>query len=134
MEFRYLLWTNIRKLAYNDLQRGTKKIPKLKLDLVDSNSYSSMKVNLATQVLSSSVGGILRKDYPGNNATATFCEMLVRFFDCLNVRSQHEGKRGRNEFKMAYYIILPYLDLWKKETDTCPGNFSSSECEKMFLS
>ena len=80
-----LLRGHIRKLAYDDLNRGCKKIPKLSLDHVDLTSYSVMKVKLAAQVLSTSVANLLRKDYQDTKVTAEYCEKMNNFFDCLNV-------------------------------------------------
>ena len=51
-------------------------------------SYSVMHVNLAAQVLSKTMAVALRKLSPSDSeATATFCEMIDSFSDCLNVRS-----------------------------------------------
>ena len=47
-----------------------------------------MRVNLAAQVLSSSVATVLRSFGPAEaTARARYCEMIDGFFDCLNVRS-----------------------------------------------
>ena len=47
----------------------------------------NVRLALAAQVLSSTVSNVL-KEYGPRDAvgTATFCEMINKFFDCLNVR------------------------------------------------
>ena len=51
-----------------------------------------MSVSLAAQVLSQTVANVLKHYYSdATHATATFCENLDKFFDCINVRNQTEG-------------------------------------------
>jgi hypothetical protein len=58
-----------------------------------------MKVRLAAQVLRSTVATALRRHHLNGEAeeTAKFCEMVNKFFDCLNTRSTTEHTRKRNE-------------------------------------
>lgn len=47
-----------------------------------------MVIKYTALVLGKNVVSILRKlESPENNGTATYCEMIDNFFDCLNVRS-----------------------------------------------
>ena len=39
---------------------------------------------------------------PKAAGTAKFCEMLDKFFDCLNVKNLEEGRQKRNVFKSPY--------------------------------
>ena len=51
-------------------------------------SYSVMNVRLATQILTNSVSVVLKNfGSPDATATAVFCDMFDKFFDCLNVRN-----------------------------------------------
>ena len=67
--------------------------------------YMYMSYNMFThmQVLSSSVANALRVTLRDQAAaTAHFCEMFDKFFDCLNVSNFDAGKRSRNVFKSPY--------------------------------
>ena len=65
-----------------------------------------MRVNLAAQVLTASMAAVLRSFGPVEvAATATYCEMIDGFFDCLNVRSTTEHQRRRKPF------LAPYRDV-----------------------
>ena len=69
--------------------------PKLSRNRLDITAYSCMKVNLAAQVLSSTVA--LEMMYDDNvTETVNFIRMMNRFFDCLNVRNLYEGRNKRN--------------------------------------
>ena len=47
-----------------------------------------MRVNLAAQVLSETVGNVLNNFGPEEaEGTGQFCIMMDKFFDCLNVRN-----------------------------------------------
>ena len=62
-----------------------------------------MNVRLAVQLLSDSVGKILKEYYPESmHATAVLCENMDRFFDSLNVRNQVEGVKKQKQFLLPY--------------------------------
>uniref|UniRef100_A0A1X7VIT5 Transposable element P transposase-like GTP-binding insertion domain-containing protein n=1 Tax=Amphimedon queenslandica TaxID=400682 RepID=A0A1X7VIT5_AMPQE len=63
---------------------------KLKYEHVHLNSYSKMRVDLASQVLSETVSCALKED--GHAELAKFVEYFDHFFDCLNVSSISAGK------------------------------------------
>ena len=81
-----------------------------------------------------------------NILLSCFLYLLIRFFDCLNVRSTTEHKRRRNGFLAPYTItedgrfdwlqntFLAYLDAWYEATQGRPGNFSGDDRSRMFLS
>ena len=122
------------------MNNGLKLIPKLTLKHVQLNPYSIMKVHLATQVPSESVSNIFSNYYPdAAHATAEFCKFMDMFFDCLNVRNQHEGNtHTKKEYLKPYREIddarfiwlenefLPYLANWKENTENKPGNVSQN--------
>ena len=87
-----------------DQENGLKLLHRITSDHVRLTSYSVMKVNLAAQVLlllSSTVAAVLTKfGAPEASATAKYCSMMDKFFDCLNVRSL-EGKP----------LLAPYTDI-----------------------
>lgn len=122
-------------------------MPKLTFDHIKLNSFSSMHVNLAAQVLSASMTIVLREfSTPDTVGTAQFCEMVDSFFDCLNVRSTVEHQRKRKPFVAPYTSMddsrfvwledefLGYLKQWKESTLNQPGNFTANARSRMFLS
>ena len=98
-------------MYHADLDQDLHQLPKLTVDHIYLTSFSKMKVCLAAQVLSNTVGTALRRHYPDGEGeeTAKFCEMLNKSIDCLNIRSTTEHTRKRNE------CLAPYssLDDWR---------------------
>jgi len=143
----YLLWQHIVQLFYQDLENGLKLVPRLTFDHIKLTSYSTMRVNLAAQVLSASVAAVLKEfSAPDTAGTAKLCEMVDSFFDCLNVRSTQEHQRKRKPFLAPYTSttderfdwleseFLTYLRDWKQSTLTRQGNFTANARSRMFLS
>lgn len=143
----YLLWQYIVQLFYQDVENGLKLLPRLTFDHIKLTSYSTMRVNLAAQVLGASVAAVLNTFSPPETAgTATLGEMVDSFFDCLNVRSTQEHQRKRKPFLAPYTSttdqrfdwfegeFLTYLKEWKQSTLNRPGNFTANARSRMFLS
>ena len=144
---RYLLFRHIADLFYQDQAADLHVLPKLTLEHIVLNSYSKMKVKLATQILSRSVAIALEET--GNDevmGTAEFCRMMNDYFDCTNVRSRTEHTRKRNDlikpytsvedtrFQWLLDVFLQYLEMWKKSTLERDGKYSIDARGKMFLS
>lgn len=129
-----------------DVECGLKLMPKLTADHVYLNSYSVMRVYLATQVLSESVGKVLNTFGPPEaKGTAEFCLKFDCFFDCLNVRNTKEHLLKRKSFLRPYKEVedprftwldsfLEYLKNWKQSIDERPGDFSATQRNNMFIS
>lgn len=143
----YLLWQHITQIFYQDAENGLKLLPRITYEHVKLNSYSSMRVSLAAQVLSASMAAVLRSfGPPGTAGTAKLCEMFDSFFDCLNVRSKIEHQRKRKPFLAPYTStddprfpwledeFLGYLKQWKECTLNRPGNFTANARNRMFIS
>ena len=86
-----------------------------------------MRVNLAAQVLSSSLAEVLRAFGPPEAAaTSKLCEMVDNFFDCLNGRSFAESQKKRKPFLAPYRSIddkrYIYLNIRYKERLRCISN------------
>ena len=114
-----------------DQDSGLHLPPRLTYDHIHLNSYSVMRVNLAAQVLSSSLAAVLQAyGPPESEGTAKFCKMMDSFFDCANVRSIKEGERARKSFLEPYRSqederfnwleneFLTYLSSWKQIKQT----------------
>jgi hypothetical protein len=87
----YILWSHVSQLYYEDLESGLKLVNKLTSDHVNLTPFSKMRVRLAAQVLSETVGCVLNEfGSPEVAGTAQFCLMMDKFFDCLNVRNKQE--------------------------------------------
>ena len=130
-----------------DINSELRLLPKLSLSNVSLTSFSIMRVDLAAQVLSSTVVNVLNL-YGGPEcfATTKFCKMMNDFFDCLNVRSSIEYVHDRNNMLQPYYTedddrfdwhkntFLKYLADWKKSVENRFGDFCLADRAKMFLS
>ena len=89
----FLLWSHIARIYYEDFESGLKLVNKLTSDHINLTSYSVMRVSLAGQVLSETVGNVLNNFGPEEAAgTGKFCLITNKFFDCLNVRNTKEHK------------------------------------------
>eukprot|EP00794_Sanderia_malayensis_P013209 gene13209-14561_t len=143
----YILWNHISRLYYEDLECGLKLMPKLTNDHINLTPFSTMRVHLAVQVLSTTVANVLKVYGPGDaKGTAEFCQKLDMFFDCLNVRNTQEHIKTKKPFLAPYKCLddsrfqwlelefLKYLDDWKKFVGERKGKFSKAERQTMFLS
>ena len=94
----FILWSLSSHLYHDDLESGLKLVNKLTSDHINLTPYSLMRVRLAAQVLSETVGNVLNHFGPEAAGTAEFCLRIDTFFDCLNVRNtkEHELKKKRN--------------------------------------
>ena len=135
----YILWQHIAQLYFQDAESGLKLLPRITFDHIKLSSYSTMRVNLAAQVLSATVASVIRS-FGSSDATQTakLCEMVDFFFDCLNVRSKTEQQRKRKPFLAPYTSVnderftwlednfLGYLRDWKESVAGRPGDFSQN--------
>ena len=113
----FLSWNHISKLFYDDLDCGLHLVPKLTNDHINLTSFSVMNVRLAAQVLSESVSQALQTFGPSKaGATATFCLMFDKFFDCLNVRNTTEHIRKAKPFLKPYESEHDERSTWLTET------------------
>ena len=87
----FILCSHISQFYYRDMECGLKMLTKLTNDHMNLTPYSVMRVRLAAQVLSQTVGTCLNNfGPPGTAGTTKFCIMMDKFFDCLNVRNTTE--------------------------------------------
>ncbi|CAC5363149.1 THAP9 [Mytilus coruscus] len=114
--------------------------PKLTRSQLDLTPFGRMKVNLAAQVLSSTVANALEMMYGDNvSETVNFPRIIDKFFDCLNVRNLYEGRNKRNPNLNPYTNInderlqwltgdfLSYFDLWEQSVLQRPGAFTDKQ-------
>ena len=143
----YILWKYIRNLCLDDFKRELKKLPKITKEHLNLNPFSKMRVNLAVQVLSSSMAKIMKQFGPEeSHQTAEFCLIMDKFFDCMNVRSNKEADYTRKPYREPYKSVndcrfnfllnelLPYFQTWLSSIKTRQGDFTDSELAKMFIS
>ena len=91
-------------------------LPESTSDHFNLTPSSIMGVHLAAQVLSDTVAVCMDKFGPPEvSATAKFCSMMDRFFDCLNVRNTTKHVLKRKLFLKPYSDIddsrFTWLDL-----------------------
>ena len=113
---------------------GLKLVPKITNEHISLTSYSVMNVRLAAQVLSESVYQALTSYGPPEACgTAKYCQMLDKFFDCLNAKNTVEAStkckpflkpyNSLNDERFAWLInnFLQYFEDWKQSIDERPG-------------
>ena len=143
----HLLWSHIADLFYEDLECGLHLLPRLTYNHIKLNSYSVMNVKLAAQILSSTVSCTLQKFGPPDaQGTAKFCEMMDKFFDCLNVRNTREHAMKQKPALMPYTstdderfgwlnnTFVEYFKDWLSSIERKPGKYSKSDKANMFIS
>ena len=102
----FLIWPHILQIFNEDMENSLKLLPSTKSDHVQLRPNSVMRVNLAAQVLSSTMSAMLENFGPLNAIeTAKFCKMMNIFFHCLNVRSLEEYMKKRKP------NLAPYQDI-----------------------
>ncbi|XP_065649371.1 uncharacterized protein LOC136078177 [Hydra vulgaris] len=149
---KYLLWQHITQFYYEDFDNGLKLMPKLTNEHIHINSYSAMTVKLATQILSQTVASVLKTfGTEEHKETASFCEKMDMFFDCVNNKSLEEHKINIKPFLQKYtdqndlrfnFLLNDFLDYfkdWKRSINERVDNTSSCQYSyeakaKMFIS
>ena len=80
----YRIWRHIADFYYKDLEDDLHLLPRISTDHIELNSYSVMSVDLATQVLRSTMANVLTEFGPTETAeTAKFCQMMDKFLTAL---------------------------------------------------
>ena len=146
-EGMYLTWKHIKDIFYEDRENALHLLPKLTQDHVSLTPFSIMNVRLAAQVLSSSVGSILKEFGPPESAgTAQFCILIDKFFDIANIRSLQESKRELKPYRAPFQDIdderfiwlkdefLKYFRDWVSSINSRQGKFKQKDRNSMFLS
>ena len=78
----------------NQIESPVRKMPKLTNEHVYLNFYSKMHVNLAAQVMSTTVSKVMMAYGPSTcSEKAKFISIIDKFFDCCNIRSLTEGEQ-----------------------------------------
>lgn len=140
---KYLLWKHVKDLCSEDIKNEIKRLPKITQNHIFLTPYSKMRVNLAAQVMSASVGNLMLTDSPTDcSETAQYILQCNNFFDCMNVRSRKEGGLKRNDNLLPYVLpndprleiilkdFLGYFEKWKSSISA----ESKSVQKKMFIS
>ena len=134
---RYVLWQYNVQMFREDQENGLKLLPRITSDHVQLTSYSVMKVNLAAQVLSSTMAAALTKfGVPEASATARYCSMMDKFFDCLNVGSLKRKPllAPFTDINDERFTFLGYFQEWKNSVDNHEGDYTKQSRAKMFVS
>ena len=128
------------------LQSGLKFVRKLTSNHINLTPYSVMRVKLAAQVLSDTVGNVLAQFVPPEaTGTANFCLIMNKFLACLNVCNTVEHELKRKSFLKPYGSVnderfawldhcLEYFRLWIDSIEERPGNFTQNAKFRMFIS
>uniref|UniRef100_A0A1X7T349 Transposable element P transposase-like GTP-binding insertion domain-containing protein n=1 Tax=Amphimedon queenslandica TaxID=400682 RepID=A0A1X7T349_AMPQE len=140
-------WDHLKRLYESDKGKASclSMAHKLKHEHIYLNSFSKMRVDLASQVLSNSVSMALMLVL-GDEASETslFASMFNRLFDMLNVSHFTNGTRHRNpdlypnrhgnDHRLKWLEdFIQFLDEWKHSVENREG-FSKAEKNLMLLS
>ena len=89
-----MVWDHIAVMYHADLDQDLHQLPKLTVEHIHLTSFSKMKVRLAAQVLSNTVGTALRRHYPNGEGdeTAKFCERVNKSQYPINYRAYKKAK------------------------------------------
>ena len=144
---RSISWMHIVNL-YQDHCEGTvyRLCPKLSRKHIDITAFSAMKVSLAAQVFSKSVG--LALSYAYGDAvveTSKFVLLMNKWFDIMNTKHLTEARQKRNpdlepftnvndvRLQWLQNEFLTYFDGWERYVNNIP-NLSKKERSQMLLS
>ena len=99
----HIMWKHIAQFYYADVDSGLRLIPKITYEQIYLTRYSCMNVELAVQVLSSTMGNILLEFGPSDAAeTAKLCTFLYQFVVCTNVQNTQEYVHKRKHSLKPY--------------------------------
>ena len=134
-------------MYYENLESGLKLVNKLTSDHINLTSYAVMRVNLAAQVLSETVGNVLNNFGPEEAVgTRQFLITGDKFFDCLSVRNTKKHIIKRKLFLKPNESIvdirfawldgfLQYFKSWKGHNEARnEANYTETVKSKMFIS
>ncbi|XP_066918923.1 uncharacterized protein [Clytia hemisphaerica] len=94
---QHLSWNQIRfvyelDLNKNSLSPGLRRLPRLTNDHIRLGPRTRMRVNLAAQVLSTSMANALKKQgFSTTKELEKFIRMIDKFFDIMNVQDTYSG-------------------------------------------
>ncbi|KAE8738429.1 hypothetical protein FOCC_FOCC016093 [Frankliniella occidentalis] len=126
---QFILWRTIVELYKTEKKNPLRKLFKLNAQNIYLNSYSTMKVAYAAQVLSRSVANCLSsRGWPGTSETVHFLCQFNDWFDMQNGAYRHHGNRKKNPLLNAYEEIdderftklesfLAYLNDWELDAN-----------------
>lgn len=140
-----IVWDHILKLFSAKKGNILRKSYKLTAQHVHPDSYSCMKVPLAAQVMSNTVGTDLKsQNWDGTSETVNFILKVNNWFDCTNGAHTAMGKRKRNDRLSPYTKLddwrfeemegfLEYIEEWKQDAQAAPLDISGvanlTQCE-----
>ena len=139
-------WAHITCIVRRDKELVLNRLPKLKEEHSRLSPQLRMRVHHAAQVLSKSMANALRESgNPEYTETAVFCEMMDRWFDCLNGRYLSQGQFTRKpelapyrskedwRFNWLNQEFLDWLEMWEEDIKGREG-LTKGEKSVLFLS
>lgn len=124
-----ITWDFVIKLYELKKHKTLRKSYKLNAQNVYPDSYARMRVNLAGQVLSTTVAKDMdSQGWSSAKETVTFIQKVNDWFDCLNGAHSTQGRKKRNENLKPYTSkddprfsilddFLKYLDEWQIDAE-----------------
>ena len=143
---KWIKWPHIVSTVKEDMSRSLQKLPKLKEEHINLSPQLRMRVRLAAQVLSKSMANALAmRNDPELEETANFCEIIDKWFDCLNGRYSGQEIQTKKPELAAYKLandwrlnwlegtFLAWLSEWEAQVMAIP-NLTRTERNHLLLS
>ena len=137
-------WAHVVSTVDEDMSHALNRMPKIREEHIHLSPQLRMRVKLAAQVLSSTMANAIRqRDRPEMFGTAAFCQIMDKWFDCLNGRYLKAPKPNLRpymandpndpRYQWLEDYFLGWLTEWETEINALPG-LTQSEKNKFLLS
>ena len=90
---------------YNEEKQILKYAHKLTSRSLFPNSLERQKVNLALKIFDSSTSAALKIKYGRDNGTATFIDLIIKFWDIFNINNFTKGFHKNNSYSSPFFSI-----------------------------
>ena len=142
-----LRWESIKQIIEDDLARGDLRFfPKLTSKHANPSPFDKMKVSIAAQTLSATVGMELRRR--GDENLAEMVLIMDRWFDLMNTSFHHAQFRKKvdlipfkkddpgteSRLKWLSHDFVNYLQSWRQNAMNRPLSLSVKEKSMMLFS
>ena len=130
---KYISWMHAVDLYQDHCQGAIFRLcPKLTRIHIDLTAFSAMKVNLATQVFSQTVGSALYAYVDAVEETAKFILIMNKWFDLMNTKNLNEARQKGNpelgpfndagDIRLDWLVneFLAYFGEWERNVNALP--------------
>ena len=126
-------WSHIVSTVEEDMTHSLNPLAKIKEEHIHLSPQLRMRVNLAAQVLSSTMANaIIMRNRPEMSETAVFCKKFDRWFDCLNGRYLKASSLTYNHIELGVLMTHGISGLKRASlVGFLPGKQKLKPCQKL---